>query len=459
VPRTAHLTVHGTALLFALGVALVSALAVGALPALRATRVDLTEALKEGGGGAGTSGKQQRIRGALVAGEIALALTLVIVAGLLVRSYWSLSDVNPGFDSHHLVAIDLSPPGKSYAEPAQAGLFYQRVLDAVRAIPGADRAALTNHMPLNGAALPTRVEIPGRVADPANDPQVLFRTLSPEYLATLGIPVLKGRGFTTADLGGGDAVLINESLAKKFWPDGDAIGKAVMLHKSAQGYADYGQPLPGTVVGVIGDVRHFGIAIAPVPEIYVPYTRNPWGHMVVVARAHGDPGALIPAMRRAILSVDGSTILTGGVFGGFQVIDNLRENDVSSQRFTMQLYGAFGLCGLLLAAIGIYGLMAYAVAQRTREIGIRMALGARASDVVRIVIGSGARLIALGVVLGLAAAFAGTRLVSSLLFGVSATDLPTFAVTTVILAAVAFIACYIPARRASRVDPVVALRE
>ena len=457
-PGADAVSIHGRSLLFAAAIAAISALAVGALPALRAARINLTESLTEGSGGVGSSARQLRVRAALVVGEIALALTLVIAAGLLVKSYWMLSHVDPGFNTHGLVAIDLSPPGKRYAEPAQAGAYYSRVLDAVRADPGVERAALTNHLPLNGAALPTHVEISGRVADPQHDPQVLFRTLSPEYLGTLGIPLRSGRNFNAADLTSGTAVLVNQTFARAFLPGQDPIGRPVMLHKSAQGYADLGEPLPGIVVGVIGDVHHFGVGSPPVAEIYVPYTRNPWSHMVVVARARAGAQALIPAMRRAILSVDPSTIVSGGVFGGFVVIDDLRDGGVSSERFNMMLLGGFAGCALLLSSIGIYGLMAYVVAQRTRELGIRMALGARAADVRRLVLGAGAQLVAIGVVVGLAGAFGLTRLLASQLFGVSATDLPTFGVMTVVLATVALIACYVPARRASRVDPMVALR-
>lgn len=457
-PGSADVSIDGRALAFAALVAIASALVVGALPVFRATHVNLSAPLKEGGAGAGAGGQQQRIRGVLVTGEIALALMLVIAAGLLVRSFWSLSHVSPGFNTHGLVAVDFSPPGKRYADPAQAGAYYARVLDAVRPVPGVANAALTNHMPLNGAALPTTVGIPGRNAEPGHDPTVLFRTISPEYISTLGIPLRRGRNFVAADLTGGTAVMVNESFARAFWPDQDAVGKPVLLHKSAQGYADYGEPLPGIVVGVIGDVHHFGVANPPVPEIYIPYLRNPWGHMVVVARARTDPAALIPELRRAILGVDSATNLSGGVFGGFAVIDDIRDGGLSSQRFDMLLLGGFALCALLLAAVGVHGLMAYSVSQRSREMGIRLALGARSADVVRLVLRHGGRLVLAGVLTGLAGAFALTRLASSLLFGVSATDPPTFAVMTLALALVALLACYFPARRASRVDPAVALR-
>ena len=457
-PGSDTVSIDGRALGFAALTGAVSALVVVALPALRAGRGNLTEPLKEGGGGSGTGARQQRIRGVLVAGEIALALMLVIAAGLLVRSFWVLSNVPPGFDTHGLVAVDFSPPGRGYADPAHAGAYYARVLAAARTVPGVERVALTNHMPLNGAALPTTVVIPGRTADPGHDPTVLFRTISPEYASTLKIPVRHGRDFVAADLTGGSAVLVNESFAKAFWPGEDPVGRTVLLHKSAQGFADYGQPLTGLVAGVVGDVHHFGVASPPVPEIYLPYLRNPWGHMVLVARARTDPRALIPGLRRAILGVDPATVLTSGTFGGFAVIDEVRDGGLAGQRFNMLLLGGFALSALLLSAVGVYGLMAYSVSQRSREMGIRLALGARRRDVLRLVLGGGGRLVLAGLVAGLAGALAATRLASSLLFGVSATDPMTFAVMTLVLAAVALLACYLPARRASRVDPVTALR-
>lgn len=457
-PGSDAVAINGRALAFAAGVAVLSTVIIGVLPAAHAARADLAAPLKDAAAGTGASPRLQCVRGALVIGEIALALMLVIAAGLLVRSFWALSHVDPGFDTHGLVAIDFSPPGRRYAEPAQAAAFYTRVLTAAEAIPGVERAALTNHMPLNGAALPVSVQVPGRAADAGHDPQVLFRTLSAGYIGTLGIPLRSGRNFTADDGTGGSAVLVNETFARTFWPGQEAVGRVVMLHKASQGYADYGEPLPGVVVGVIGDVHHFGPGTAPVPEIYVPYTRNPWSHMVLVARSRTDARALIPGLRRAILGVDPATILTGGTMNGFAVIDDLRDGGIAGERFNMLLLGSFALCAMLLSAIGIYGLMAYAVAQRTRELGIRLALGAGAGSVVRLVLGSGGRLIIAGVVLGLAGAVALTRLLASLLFGVGAIDAGTFAITTILLAGVALLACYLPARRASRVEPVGVLR-
>jgi predicted permease len=457
-PGADSVGIHGRALLFAVVLAALSAVVIGALPALRASRVDLTEPLKESTAGSGSSARQQQVRALLVVAEIALALMLVIAAGLLVRSFWRLNHESPGFNTHGLVAIDISPPGTRYTEPAQTGAFYTQVLNAVRAVPGVEQAALSNHLPLNGAALTTEVGIPGRSADAQHEPTVLFRTLSPEYLSTMAIPLRRGRNFTPADLTSGTAVLVNETFARTFWPGANPVGRAVMLHKSAQGFADMGEPLPGTVVGVIGDVRHFGIGTTPVAEIYIPYLRNPWSHMVVIVRAHSDPTALIPALRRAILSVDPATVTTGGVLGGFAIVDDIRDGGVSGQRFDMLLLGGFALCALLLSSVGIYGLMAYAVAQRTREMGIRMALGARGADVRRLVLRGGALLVGTGVVVGLVAAFALTRLLGSLLYGVPATDPVTFVAMTALLAAVGLVACYVPAWRASQVEPVEALR-
>lgn len=457
LPRTESVAVNGRVLAFSAAIMLLSAIAVGLFPALRSGK-GLVDALKQGSTGAGAGRQQQRLRGALVAGEIGLALTLVIGAGLLIRSFWELTNVNPGFDSRNLVAVDFAPPGARNESSEQAVLFYGRVLDAVRTLPGVQQASLTNHLPLNGASLSTRVEIAGRTSDPALDPAVLFRTISADYTQTMRIPLRRGRGFAAADLASGNAVLVNEAFARAFWPDADPIGRVVTLHKSAQGRPDFGEPMPGLVVGVIGDVRHFGVASPPVPEVYIPYTRNPWSHMVVVARTAGDPNSLIAGMRRALTGVDPAITLTGGALGGFKVVDDIRTGGLSGQRLNMSLLGGFAACALLMSAIGIYGLMAFSVTRRRREIGIRLALGAQKRQVLQLMLGSGMRLIAIGVVLGAAGAYTLTRLMTSLLFGVSPTDPLTFAATTVLLASVAVLACYIPARRAMRVDPVISLR-
>ncbi len=312
-PGSDAVAINGRALAFAAIVSVLSALVIGALPVFRALSSSLTEPLREGSSGGGFGRQQQRARSLLVVGEIALALMLVIAAGLLVKSFWRLSSVDPGFNTHLLVAIDLSPPGRRYAQPSQTGAFYTSLLDAVRAVPGVDGAALTNHMPLNGAALPVSVQISGRAPDPDHDPQVLFRTISPEYVGTLGIPVRQGRNFTASGTWtSGTAVLRQRAFRRRRSGSGaDPIGKGVMLHKSAQNFDDLGEPLPGVVVGVIGDVHHFGVSSDPVAEIYIPYTRNPWGHMVVVSRVKGVPEAAIPAIRRAILSVDSATNVSG----------------------------------------------------------------------------------------------------------------------------------------------------
>ncbi len=459
-PGSADIAVDVRAWVFAAAVALASTVVVAALPAVRLTRADLGAPLTEGTGRSGSTRHQQRVRAVLVVSELGLALTLVISAGLLVRSFWRLSRVDPGFDTHGLVAIDFSPPAHRYDQPAQAGAYYGRILAAVQATPGVLSAALTNHMPLNGASLPTDVAVAGRPSDLQRDPQVLFRTLSPEYTGTLGIKVIRGRNFTAADLTSGTAVLVNQTFVKDYLPGADPVGRAVMLHKSAQGYPDLGQPLPGVIVGEIADVHHYGPQIPPYPEIYIPYTRNPWSHMVVVARARdGDAAALIPSLRRAMLSVDSSTSVSGGVFGGFAVMDDVLRNDLSGSRFDMYLLGGFAACALLLATIGVYGLTAYAAAQRTREFGIRMALGADGRSVMRLLLRSGLRLIMAGVLLGLLGAAALTRIAASLLFGVTPGDPLTFVVMTGVLVSAAGIACYLPARRVARMEPVEALRE
>ncbi|HZI22333.1 MAG TPA: ABC transporter permease, partial [Gemmatimonadales bacterium] len=284
LPRLETVRVDGWVLLFALGVTIITAVAAGLFPALRAARPDLTDSLKEGTAGTGTGHRRQRLRAALVIGEIALAVILVVGAGLLIRSLWQLAAVNPGFDPQGLVSFWISPPPLRAQDPARLAALYTQVEDAARALPGVTSVALTNFTPLSGGGLPSPVEIPGRAPDPVRDPRVWFMTVSPDYFRTMRIPIRAGREFTEADLAPDAAVVVNEAFARAFWPGLDPIGRQVTLHKAVQGRPDFGEPLPGTVVGVVGDVHHFGLDTPAEPQVYVPFTRTVWGHMSLVVR-------------------------------------------------------------------------------------------------------------------------------------------------------------------------------
>jgi len=460
LPRLETVLVDGWVLAFALGVTIITAVGTGLFPALRAARPDLTDSLKEGTARAGTGHGRQRLRGALVTSEIALAVVLVVGAGLLIRSLWRLRAVNPGFDPAGLVTFYISPPPLRAQDPARLAALYTEVQDAARALPSVTSVALTNFTPLSGGGLPSPVEIPGRAPDPVRDPRVWFMTVSPGYFRTMRIPLRAGREFTEADLAPGTAVIVNEAFARAFWPGLDPIGRQVTLHKAVQGRPDFGEPLPGTVVGVVGDVHHFGRDTPPEPQVYVPFTRNVWGHMSLVVRTAVMPAGFLATLSRAVRQVDPDIPMTlTGSTGSMSAVGTVDINGgLASRRFDAWLLGSFAASALLLAGIGIYGLLAYSVAQQRREIGIRLALGASGGDVLYLVVGGGMRLAGAGIGLGVVVALAVTRLLASLLYGVGASDPPTFAGVVALLAVVSLVASYLPARRAAQVDPMVALR-
>ncbi|HEX5436209.1 MAG TPA: ABC transporter permease [Gemmatimonadaceae bacterium] len=458
LPRMADVSLDGHVVAFALGVSLLTALLVGLVPALRAAAPDLVNALKEGSFGAGRGYGHQRMRGALVTAEIALALVLVVGAGLLIQSVWRLERVKPGFNPVHLVTFDVTPPSPRYDGAEQAAALYARLADAVRAVPGVAQVALSNFPP-GGGGVPSRVEVNGKTPyGEWGNRGAIFRTISRGYFRTADIPFRLGREFTQAELSSAVAVaIVNAAFARLYWRDESPLGQHVTVFKSAQGRADFGQPIHATVVGVANDVQNDGAGEPPRPVIFVPYTANPWTHMALIVRTVGDPAQMIPALRRALLGVEPAIPMAGGN-AGFRIMEDDFASGLSTQRFNTSLLSVFALSALLLAAIGIYGLMAYAVAQRTREIGIRMALGARPRDVLRLVLRQALLLAGLGILLGLGGSVAATRLLASQLYGVTPTDPWTLASVAVILGGVALLACWLPARRATRVDPTVALR-
>src|SRR5437773_6776901 len=419
LPRLETVEVDGWVLAFALGVTIVTAVATGLLPALRAARPDLTDSLKEGTSGAGTGHARQRLRAALVISEIALAVVLVVGAGLLIRSLWRLRAVNPGFDPQGLVTFFISPPPPRAQDPVRLAALYTQVEDAARALPGVTSVALTNFTPLSAGGLPSPVEIPGRAPDPLRDPRVWFMTVSPGYFRTMRIPVRAGRDFTEADLAPGAAVIVNEAFARAFWPGLDPIGRQVTLHKAVQGRPDFGEPLPGTVVGVVGDVHHFGLDTPAEAQVYVPFTRNVWGHMSLVVRTAVPPGGFLQTLSRAVRQVDpGIPMTLTGSTGSVSAVGTVDiAGGLASRRFDVWFLGSFAAAALLLAAIGIYGLLAYAVGQRRRELGIRLALGASRGDVMSQVVGDGIRLAGMGIGVGVLLALAVTRLLAALQYG------------------------------------------
>jgi putative ABC transport system permease protein len=321
LPRLETVRVDGWVLAFALGVTILTAIAAGLLPALRAARTNLTDTLKEGTAGAGVARERQRLRGVLVAGEIALAVILVVGAGLLIRSLWRLRAVNPGFDPEGLVTFFVSPPPTRARSPADLTALYTEIQDAARGLPGVTSTALTNFTPPGPGGLPSPVEIAGRAPDPVRDPQVWFMTISPGYFRTMRIPLRAGRELTEADLTAGPAVVVNEAFARAFWPGQDPVGRQVTLHKAVQGRPDFGEAMPSTVVGIVGDVHQFGLDTPPAPQVYVPFTRNVWGHMSLVVRTATPPAGLIATLRRTVRQVDPDIPMTLG--GGTSAVGTI----------------------------------------------------------------------------------------------------------------------------------------
>jgi predicted permease len=458
LPRASEIVVEPRAVLFAVGITIIAALLAGIAPALRATHSAALARLRSGVHGSVGSRTDARLRGVLVAAQFALALVLLIGSGLLVRSFIKLQAVDLGFDPENRVAIGISPPAGKYDDPTAAAGLYRRLVENLSAVPGVRDVGLVNHLPIGGGWVTSPVQVEGRADDVTRQPQALYRTASESYLRTMGMHIARGRWFTDADIRERTGFVINETLAKLIWPGADPLGQRVTLRRSSQARADYGQPISGVVIGVIKDVRQQAIGVKPTPEVFVPWTLEVWPWITLVAHVQ-NPSRETPLLRRAILAVD-ATIPVGGNYlqGGFVTIQSTLSDSEGQRRLATSLVGAFAFAALLLAAIGMYGVIAYGVAQRTREMGVRMALGANDRRILRLILGEGVRLAAIGAALGIVAAFASTRLIQSLLFETAPIDPLTFIVTPLVLAGVAFLATYVPARRATRLDPMLAIR-
>jgi predicted permease len=350
------------------------------------------------------------------------------------------------------------PPSSRYQSPERALQLYRDVAAAVAAVPGVQAVALTNHVPLSGASINTPLEVEGAAARETDE--ALFRVVDTAYFRITGVPVVRGREFTADDLAHpGDAALVNQALARRYWPGADALGKRITVRQSAQGRPEFGEPVHATIVGVVGNVRHYSLETDFVPEVYLPYTVTVWGWMSLVVRTAGDPAALVPAVARAARSVEPDLPLEGVSFSNrvYDLQTSLRES-LAYRRFITGLLGAFAVPAVLLAALGIFGVVAYLVAQRSREIGIRMALGAQRRNVLALVLAEGMRLAGVGVLLGTLGAIATTRWLSSELYQTSATDPLTFVLAAFTLAGVSLLATIIPARRATSIDPARTLQ-
>jgi putative ABC transport system permease protein len=422
---------------------LATGLMFGLAPALAASRAPVFETLKEGGRGSGESRGRNRFRGALVVAEVALALLLMVGASLLMRSLVRLQDARPGFNSNGLLTASISLPPSKYPESAQRVAFFRRLLDRVEALPGVEVASITNLLPLSGMNVGMGVLIEGQPPPrPGEIPIVFARVVDRRYFQAMQVPLKRGHLFTEQDAGAPRVAVVNETMARRFWPGQDAVGKRFGNGRDWI-----------TVVGVVGDVKHMSLAQAPDAEYFEPYPQSPRSEMVLAVRTTSDPMRLAPALRGAVLELDRDQPVSR-----VAAMSQRLSDSIAPQRFATLLLGIFALVALALAAVGIYGVISFSVTRRTHEIGVRLALGAHRNDVLRMVVLQAVTLALVGVAIGVAGGLALTRVLGTLLYGVSATDPAIFAAVSLLLTLVAALASWLPARRAARVDPIVALR-
>ncbi|HTV53968.1 MAG TPA: ABC transporter permease, partial [Terriglobia bacterium] len=444
IPRLNQTTVDSRVLGFTLLVSLVTGVLFGLVPIVGASKPHLNESLKAGDRSLAHSTPGDRTRRLLVIGEVALAMILLVGAGLLVQSLLGLLEVNPGFDPSKTLTFSLSLPDASYP-PAKQAAFFRSLLSRINVLPGVRSDAAISPLPLSGDSRGANFEIQGQPLTIKEEPNANLRVITPDYFRTMRIPLLRGRAFTQEDgTTSRPVVIINQTLARKFFGNESPIGQRVEV------------PLNGImreVVGVVGDVKHETLATESGPEVYLPYPQWPSSFMSIVVRTKNDPRGIIDATRKEVTLLDKDL----PVFD-VKTLDQYVAHSVAQPRFSALLLSSFGILSLFLTAIGLYGVIGYAVAQRTHEIGIRVALGAQKRDVLGMVIGQGVKLVLIGVAVGIAGALALTRFLSSLLYGVNATDPLTLIAVSLILTGVALLACYIPAKRAAKVDPMVALR-
>jgi putative ABC transport system permease protein len=447
IPRMQAVSVDLRALGFTLAVTVLAGLIFGILPALQAARINLQESLKEGGRSASGAPAQKRIFGALVVSEIALALIVLVGAGLLLNSFLRLLRVDIGVQTSNLLTVEVDLPSARYSGNdwrAQRLNFYGQVIERIRELPGVESVGAIDSLPLSGDQRGWTFRKEGQNLAPSERPVSGFQIATTDYFRAMGMRIRRGRAFAESDRAGSQQVaIVNESFARQFYPNEDPLGQRIIIRD---------RPEASEIVGVVNDIRHFGPDKAPGPEMYVPYNQLVAGAVPLVVRTKSEPEALIGAVRKEIQYVDREVAI-----GKVRTMTQMMSAALAERRFALLLLGGFAVTALLLAAIGVYGVMAYAVTQRTREIGIRIALGAQTGDVLRLVIKQGLSLALIGVVAGLVGAFALTRLMNDLLFGVTATDPLTFVVIALLLTISMLLACWIPARRATKVDAMVAL--
>jgi putative ABC transport system permease protein len=446
LPSTVNINLDWTVLGFTLAVAVLTGIVFGLAPALRFSRPNVHDALKQGGKTSNAGSGRNRLRGALVITQVALALALLIGSGLMIRSFLKLSGVNPGFNPKNLLTMEYRVPRSKYPESYQQWDFHRQVVERVRALPGVQSAAVVLALPHSGNGGSTIFFPLDRPEAPkGQEPRALRNLADTYYFQTMQIPLLRGRVFTDQD--GAEAplsVVINQTFANRYWPNENPVGKQLRFPENNS---------VGSIVGVVGDVKHGSLDEPDAPQLYVPFAQRPFIFATLIARTQTEPLSLANAVRGAVWSVDKDQPVWK-----VRTMEFLLDRSANQNSFVIMLLGAFSALALLLAAVGIYGVISYSVSQRTQEIGVRLALGAQKNDIYKLVVGQGLLLTLLGVAAGLLASWGLTRFLSDLLFGVSPTDAPTFAGISLSLIAVALLASYLPARRAMKVDPLIALR-
>jgi putative ABC transport system permease protein len=437
---------------FAAGVAVLTGIVFGLLPALHVTALDLSAAIREGGGPSYSGSLRRRLRNTMVVVEVALSLVLLIGAGLLIRSFLSLRAHNPGFDPGGVMTLNVSLPGQSYGEPARRVEFIRRVTEGLATIPGADAVASAAYVPMAEMRTTRRFAFAGQpLPEPGKEPIALEIPVGPGYFALLGIPIRSGRDFTSTDSPNTPVLIVNESFAQQHFPGEEAVGKQIRFYSSSP---QAPPPPPVEIIGVVGNVSQMRPESGAEPTIYASQLLRPWSFMSFMVKSNRDP-ALIANAARAVISAADKSLAVSSV----APLEEVVSRRFSHRRGLMALVGVFAAVSLLLAMVGIYGVLSYLVSQRSHEIGVRMAIGARRADVLRLVVGQGMKLALAGVALGLAGGAALNTLLGSILYGIGPRDPLTFFGVALLLLGVALIACYLPARRATRVDPMNVLRQ
>ncbi len=448
-PLLSGIDIDSRVLGFTVAISILAGVVFGLAPALHVSKPDLNESLKDGGRTSGADFGRNRLRGSLVVSEVAMALVLLVCAGLLIQSLMRLRDINPGFNSENMLTMNVTLPGVKYPKSANWIMFYKNLVDRLEALPGVQGAGVTSVLPFSGNFDGRSLVVEDYPKPPGEEISVDLYITTPGYLRTMAIPLTKGRDLAEQDTETAPmAALINETMARELWPNQDPLGRRIKFPGSEK----RAQPWR-TIVGVVSDVNQFALDKKPPMQIYLAEAQFPTAYMTLVVRTVSDPKTMIASVRQEIRALDADQAVYG-----IATMEQLLSDSISLRRFSMLLLIVFAAVALTLAALGIYGVVSFSVTQRTREIGIRMALGAAHGDIVKLVVSHGMALTFGGVAIGLIAAFGLTRLMTNLLYGVSATDPITFALISVVLAGVALGACFVPARRATKVDPMVALR-